>query len=65
MNLILFDSERNQKLLIIELNYYGISNYEVIQNNKGFLGIRVVGKNEKLERIQRSWKISFEVGKFR
>ena len=65
MNLILFDSERNQKLIIIELNYYGIFNYEVIQNNKGFLGIRVVGKNPaKLERAQRSWKEPTEVGKF-
>ena len=54
MNLILFDSERNQKLIIIELNYYGIFNYEVIQNKKGFLGICVVGKG--------SWK-EREVGK--
>jgi len=40
MNLILFDSERNQKLLIIELNYYGIFNYEMIKNNKGFLPLK-------------------------
>ena len=77
MNLILFDSERNQKLIIIELNYYGIFNYEVIQNKKGFLGICVVGKGSwkerevgksevekflfKLERAKRSWKEPSEV----
>ena len=55
MNLILFDSERNQKLLIIELNYYGIFNYEMIQNKKGFLGICVVGKGSWKEREVRKF----------